>query len=277
MKRSERYNDAEESFRLAFQGEQSKMWTSIPGIVDSVNLDAQTLSVQPSIQGIVLDEESNATNVNLPLCVDVPIVWPRAGGFSLTFPIKQGDEVLIVFASRCIDSWWQNGGVGSQAELRMHDLSDGFAMLAPTSQPKKLSNVSGENVQLRTDSGTSYIEITPDGKINILTNSEVNIDANNINISSESLSVNSTSCSVESTSCSVNSTSCSVQSSTVDINASNTVSIIAATAATIQAPTINLIGNVATSGGGLSVDGADYEQHRHSGVRSGGANSGPVV
>jgi len=263
MKRSERYNDAEESFRLAFQGEQSKMWASIPGIVDSVNLDTQTLSVQPSIQGIVLDENSNATNVNLPLCVDVPIVWPRAGGFSLTFPIKQGDEVLLVFASRCIDSWWQNGGVGSQAELRMHDLSDGFAMLAPTSQPKKLVNVSGENVQLRTDSGTSYIEITPDGKINILTNSEVNIDANNINISSESLSVNST--------------SCSVQSSTVDINASSTVSIIAATAATIQAPTINLIGNVATSGGGLSIDGADYEQHRHSGVRSGGANSGPVV
>ena len=270
MKRSERYNDAEESFRLAFHGEQSKMWTSIPGIVDSVNLDAQTLSVQPSIQGIVLDEESNSTNVNLPLCVDVPIVWPRAGGFSLTFPIKQGDEVLLVFASRCIDSWWQNGGVGSQAELRMHDLSDGFAMLAPTSQPKRLLNVSGENVQLRTDSGTSYIEITPDGKINILTNSEVNINANDINISSESLSVNSTSCSV-------NSTSCSVQSSTVDINASNTVSIIAATAATIQAPTINLIGNVATSGGGLSIDGADYEQHRHSGVRSGGANSGPVV
>jgi len=263
MKRSERYNDAEESFRLAFQGEQSKMWTSIPGIVDSVNLDAQTLSVQPSIQGIVLDEESNATNVNLPLCVDVPIVWPKAGGFSLTFPIKQGDEVLLVFASRCIDSWWQNGGVGSQAELRMHDLSDGFAMLAPTSQPKKLSNVSGENVQLRTDSGTSYIEITPDGKINILTNSEVNINANDINISSESLSVNST--------------SCSVQASTIDINASSTVSIIAATAATIQAPTINLIGNVATSGGGLSIDGADYEQHRHSGVRSGGANSGPVV
>ena len=263
MKRSERYNDPEESFRLAFQGEQSKMWTSIPGIVDSVNLDAQTLSVQPSIQGIVLDEQSNATNVNLPLCVDVPIVWPRAGGFSLTFPIKTGDEVLLVFASRCIDSWWQNGGVGSQAELRLHDLSDGFAMLAPTSQPKRLLNVSGKNVQLRTDSGTSYIEITPDGQINILTNSEVNIDANNINISSESLSVNST--------------SCSVQSSTVDINASNTVSIIAATAATIQAPTINLIGNVATSGGGLSIDGADYEQHRHSGVRSGGANSGPVV
>jgi phage baseplate assembly protein gpV len=243
MKRSERYNDPEESFRLAYKGEQSKMWTSIPGIVDSVDLDTQTLSVQPSIQGIVLDEESNATNVNLPLCVDVPIVWPRAGGFSLTFPIKAGDEVLLVFASRCIDSWWQNGGVGSQAELRMHDLSDG--------------------VQLRTDSGTSYIEITPDGKINILTNSEVNINANDINISSESLSVNST--------------SCSVQSSTVDINASSTVSIIAATAATIQAPTINLIGNVSTSGGGLSIDGADYEQHRHSGVRSGGANSGPVV
>ena len=105
MKRSERYNDAEESFRLAYQGEQSKMWTSIPGIVDSVDLDTQTLSVQPSIQGIVLDEQSNATNVNLPLCVDVPIVWPRAGGFSLTFPIKTGDEVLLVFAIGPPDTW----------------------------------------------------------------------------------------------------------------------------------------------------------------------------
>jgi hypothetical protein len=150
--------------------------------VEAVDVSAQTVSVQPAIQGVVADAAGTETAVNLPLLVDVPICWPRAGGFALTFPVKKGDEVLVVFASRCIDSWWQSGGVGAQAEARMHDLSDGFAVLAPTSQAKKLENVSAENVQLRDEAGTSYIEITPAGKIKITAEAQIDMEAPLINI-----------------------------------------------------------------------------------------------
>jgi len=138
--------------------------------------------VQPTIQGSVADPSGNVRLVNLPVLVDVPLVWPKAGGFALTFPVAAGDEVLVVFSCRCIDSWWQSGGIGAPAEARMHDLSDGFAILAPTSQPKKLSNVSSANVQLRNYAGDTLVEITPDGKANITGASEINLTAPVINL-----------------------------------------------------------------------------------------------
>ena len=166
MDRRERLDDPEESMRMALEDFQSQIWTALPGVVSVVDLDKQTVSVQPSIQGSVSSADGSSQSVNLPLLVDVPICWPRAGGFAVTFPVKAGDEVLVVFASRCIDSWWQSGGVGAQAEVRMHDLSDGFAILAPTSQPKVLSDVQTDGVEMRNEARDTYIKLT-DGTIYI--------------------------------------------------------------------------------------------------------------
>lgn len=166
MDNREHLADAEEALRIAMDGRMAQVWTALPGIVQSADLGTQTLSVQPSIQGAVSDEQGNVQYVNLPLLVDVPIVWPRGGGFACTLPISAGDEVLVVFASRCIDAWWQSGGIGQPAELRMHDLSDGFAIPAPTSQPKRLSSVQGDGIELRNEARTTYIKLT-DGKIYI--------------------------------------------------------------------------------------------------------------
>ena len=182
MNREERLDDPEESLRLAMESKQAQMWTALPGIVVAADLAAQTLSVQPSVQGSVSAPDGSAQLVNLPLLVDVPVVWPRAGGFALTFPIAAGDEVLVVFASRCIDAWWQQGGIGAPAETRMHDLSDGFAILAPTSQPKKLSGVSTSSVQLRDEEGTTRVEIAPGGIVRILAGTTIDLDAPTINI-----------------------------------------------------------------------------------------------
>lgn len=166
--RREDLNSPEEAQLTAMEGLQSKMWTALPGIVADVDLEAQTCSVQPSIQGVTSDRNNQELDVNLPLLINVPIVWPRAGGFALTMPLAAGDEVLVIFSSRAIDSWWQNGGVGTQVEARMHDLSDGFAIPGPTSQPKKLANVSATGAQLRNEAGTAYIEITVAGAVNIV-------------------------------------------------------------------------------------------------------------
>lgn len=185
MRRTERLNDIEESLRLALEAERAGIWTALPAIVVAANLVAQTVSAQPTIQGTITGPDGVARNVNLPLLVDVPIVWPRAGGFALTFPVAPGDEVLIVFASRCIDSWWQSGGIGAPAEVRMHDLSDGFAILAPTSQPKRLGGVSSSNVQLRDSAGSTFVEITPSGAVNIVAATSINLTAPSIKFHGE--------------------------------------------------------------------------------------------
>lgn len=185
MNREERLDDPEESLRLALESAQAQIWTAMPGVVTAVDLDKQTVSVQPTIQGTTEKPNGDTQNVNLPLLVDVPLMFPRAGGFALTFPVKAGDEVLVVFGCRCIDSWWQSGGVGTAAEARMHDLSDGFAILAPTSQPKKLANVSAANVQLRDEAGSTFLEVTPGGKIKLTATSELELVAPTIKMTGD--------------------------------------------------------------------------------------------
>ncbi len=180
MDRSQLLNDVETANRIMLQGLQSGLWTAMPGIVTKVNLSAVTCEVQPAIQGTTEDEQGVVRNVNYPLLVDVPIVFPSAGGFLLTLPIAVGDEVLVVFASRCIDAWWQSGGsVNRPMEARMHDLSDGFALPGPFSQPKTtgLGAISSTGAQLRNKVGTSYVEIAADGKIKLV-GSEIDITGN---------------------------------------------------------------------------------------------------
>src|ERR1700722_18356087 len=99
-------NDDEETARLAQEGHQSKIWSAIPAIVSSVNLTAQTIEAQPAVQVRYEDSSGNINWTSLPKLLDVPICFPSAGGFMVSFPIEVGDEVLIVFASRCIDTWW---------------------------------------------------------------------------------------------------------------------------------------------------------------------------
>lgn len=166
----ERLDDPDEALRAALGGHQATMWTALPGIVESYQPGAGgcgTVSVQPAIQGTVSGPDGVAQLVNLPLLVDVPVVGFGAGGFVITVPIKPGDEVLVVFASRCIDAWWTSGGVGAPTEMRMHDLSDGFALPCPMSQAKRVENINPNAIEMRNESGTGRISIDSAGNITI--------------------------------------------------------------------------------------------------------------
>jgi len=149
--RRERFNDLNTALLVAFSGFQSGVWTAMPAIIESFDSAKMTVTAYPSIQGKIQQQDGSFVWEDMPLLVDVPVIFPSGGGFTLTFPIAQGDEALIVFASRCIDTWWQSGGVGRQAELRMHDLSDGFALVGPRSQPRVLSGISTTSAQFRSD------------------------------------------------------------------------------------------------------------------------------
>lgn len=166
MDRRERLNDPIEAQRAALEGKQAEMWTALPGIILSFDPAAMTVAFQPAIKGKVSDEAGRATPVPLPLLVDVPVSWPQGGGFGLTFPIADGDECIVVFSSRCIDGWWQSGGVQSAIEGRMHDLSDGMAIMGVRSQARQLTPpIDTSAVQLRSDDGEQHITITPTGEM----------------------------------------------------------------------------------------------------------------
>lgn len=167
MDRRERTNDHEESLRMAIDGQIAQLWTAIPAIIQSFNATAQTVTAQPAIQGVTTDKKQNKNYVNMPLLVDVPIQFMTAGGYSITCPISVGDECLIVFSSRCIDGWWQSGGVQRPIEARMHDLSDGFALIGVRSQSRTVAGYDTTKLQIRSDDHNTMIEVDKTGKVNI--------------------------------------------------------------------------------------------------------------
>ncbi len=155
----------------------SAMRVSIPGIIQSFDPDAVTAVVQPAIKGAEKDESGAEVSVNLPLLVDVPVVFPRGGGCTLTFPVKAGDECLVIFADRCIDFWWQSGGIQEPVDERMHDLSDAFCIVGPQSQAKKIGGISTTAAQLRTDDGSAFIEVAEGHDVTVKTSGKLTASA----------------------------------------------------------------------------------------------------
>lgn len=174
----QRIGDEEEQQRRAMENAMANARVAMPGEVIDFDSERQTATVQP-----LVNERINGNWHSLPRLLDVPCFFPRAGGHCLTFPVKPGDECLIIFNDMCIDSWWQSGGQQNQIEIRRHDLSDAMALLGITSVPRAVTEYSTDSVMLRNESRDAYIEIKDGKVINIKSVEDINIETNrNVNI-----------------------------------------------------------------------------------------------
>jgi len=118
------------------------------GIIESFDNSTQTVRVQIATKRIVDVSLNGAiTYNNYPLLVDVPVISLYGGDSGMTFPIKKGDECLILFNDRQIDNWFNSGGIQPFNILRLHDLSDGFALVGIRSLQKVLKNYSNNKTE----------------------------------------------------------------------------------------------------------------------------------
>lgn len=109
---------------------------SIPCIVQSYNSEQNTVECQPAIREKLISEDATVSYQQIPLLLNVPVVFPGNSFFHLKFPINPGDECLVVFSDLSIDNFWLNGNVQNPVESRRHDLSDGIAIPCKLSLPK---------------------------------------------------------------------------------------------------------------------------------------------
>lgn len=184
---SERLGQQEELYRKIIDNIMFRLHVAMPGIIQSFDAAKQTVTVQPCIMERI-NIDGVLSQQRLPLIVDVPIILPRSGGFSITVPISQGDECLLIFADSCIDAWWSAGGIQDQMFRRRHDLSDAFAILAPWSQQRVLENYSIDSAQIRNNDGTNYIELSADHVELVFGSQSVEITNDTLNIITQKVS-----------------------------------------------------------------------------------------
>lgn len=254
----ERLNSVFDAIRASVDASRADIWTALPGIVQSFNPGAVTAVVQPAITGVVTQQDGTNQAVKLPLLLDCPVVFPRGGGCTLTFPVSSGDECLIVFASRCIDAWWQSGGVQVPMEMRMHDLSDGFVLVGPMSQTRKIGNISATDVQLRSDDGQAFIGINPSSHdITLSTNGNLSMQATG-DITMQAENINMTANKIKMDTPLVEMTGQMIQTGAKGSGATT-------------------YGGLTNTGGTISSNGIVLETHVHGGVQSGSSNTGTPV
>jgi hypothetical protein len=133
--------------------------TALPGQIEAYDYTTQRARVKPLIQRA----DADGTLESFPVIVDVPVVWPRSGGASLTFPVAAGDTVLLIFSERSLDWWLSVGGDSPPGDPRRFDLSDAIAIpgLYPFSEASQDPN--GQDVRLQM--GGAAVVINPGGKI----------------------------------------------------------------------------------------------------------------
>lgn len=139
---------------------QSNIYTALPAKV--ISFDGHTVKCIPMINRVL----ANGEEISIPTLVDVPAQFPHAGGYCITVPIKEGDEGLVVFSSRCIDGWFVSGQASKPLDNRINDLSDGFFIVGCNSIPNKIPDFYHNGISMQTDDGETYIRLT-NGKIYI--------------------------------------------------------------------------------------------------------------
>ena len=109
----------------------------IPCIIQSYNSANNTVECQPAVRERIINEDGTIQYVQLPLLINVPVVFPGSVNFDIKFPLSKNDECLVFFSDLSIDNFWQKGSVQNPVEVRRHDLSDGMAIPCMMSMPRR--------------------------------------------------------------------------------------------------------------------------------------------
>lgn len=97
----------------------------LPATIKAIHLSDGTVDVQPAI----LQTPPKSSPYPYPQLLACPVVTIQGNGLEMSLPPKVGDMCLVFFADRCLDSWKQTGTPNPLPSFRMHDLSDGFALV----------------------------------------------------------------------------------------------------------------------------------------------------
>jgi hypothetical protein len=152
--------DPDEILATIVDAVRSQIYTALPVRVAQDSADGHTVNLTSTIQAVQRNPDGTQSLVSLPMFMGVPIHHTGGGGVTVTHQHTKDDEGLVVFSSRSMDAWFQQGGEQKQVDARMHDLSDGVYLPGVRSNPRKLQGVSTNSTQTRTDDKKSLHDVS---------------------------------------------------------------------------------------------------------------------
>lgn len=104
------------------------MQTAFPGTVTK-DWDPATLTVEvePQFHEVWRANEERISQA-VPPIPNVPLVFPRAGNFGLTFPVVAGDTVLVICTKYSLDRWREQAQATDPGDPRKFTLAGAVAI-----------------------------------------------------------------------------------------------------------------------------------------------------
>lgn len=167
------------NIKTGIENALKEIHTSMPGIIESFDSSKQIATVRPAIKRVfkaVDNEKEILIPTELPMLINVPVIFPRSGDFYITFPVNKGDECLIVFSERSIDNWLLNGIVSEPKEKRFFSLSDAIVILGLYSTPNKISNFDNTNMKIMRNDASVELTLYTDGNIKVKADTKLLIE-----------------------------------------------------------------------------------------------------
>lgn len=171
--------------------------TSIPGHVAAFDPVTQLAQIQIGIKRV---DVNGVTFTPSPL-IEVPVYFSGGAQYGVEHQVDPNDEGMILFSQRCIDGWFNTGGVAENPILRFHSMEDAIFLPGLRSQPNALASFANNGVRLRNVDATHYVWLKNDGTVEIKnSNSTMTISAagdfegtfNSFNITSPTFTHNGT-------------------------------------------------------------------------------------
>ena len=169
--------------------------TSIPGIVTAYDAATRRARVQPAVHmmlspvGDPYAPFAACEPMEKPIILDVPVIFPSAGGYTVHFPLLPDDPVLLLFSERDIDNFKQTLESGQPLSGDIMEVK--HAVCIPGFVPPTVT-LAGDGLVLQSNDGETYVHLndnprTIDAQLDGATH--IRMDPNAIGITAVSVTV----------------------------------------------------------------------------------------
>lgn len=168
----------EQSLDSSFINNLSEANTAIPAFIESYDQEMRTVEVSIPISDFKRGDDGSENEEDWPKLPDVPVLFPGGGDFNMSWPLKNGDPVLLVFCQRDLIRWLVSDGKEPHSPELSEVMGANGAICIPRLYPEKSSKSEASNVDV-----TMQFK---DTKFIIKSNGDVVIDGPKLKIGSDS-------------------------------------------------------------------------------------------
>jgi len=142
-----------------------EMHTALIGRVVAFDTDKCEVDVQP-----IGRIKTNSGYIDYPTLYRVPVFFMQGGGAAITYPVKNGDNCLLLFSEQTLEAW--RNDTASTTDLK-HDLNNAIALVGMSRIPSRSVKEATERDAVIIDRNGMKIIVNPSG-VDIVGNVTVN-------------------------------------------------------------------------------------------------------